>query len=184
MGERRGSGGRAIPAVVGGSVRFVAGAGKPANDGARVTVFEGGRAVVCLATGRVRLRRLLPSGREAVVGVALSSFRGVTVDLDLDERAQLTACRVLLTHADPALDIVLWSSTDATDVAAVWRGFARDLGVPLLLREDGIDRPARARFGALDVAAPSPRRAPRAFLNRRPRALRRRKVGVAVVRVS
>lgn len=182
-GRRRDRGGL-LPAVTGAGVRIGGNPPPPANDEQRILRLSDDAA---LLTGprTVRLRRRGRSGLVWSLSVPIAWYRGVAVDVEIDAKARLEGVRVILAHdADPGLDVTLHQSVDDRDAVAAWRGWARDLGLPMLMRTEAGDELARPRFGALDIGPAHARRAPRAFLARRPKALRRRKVGLAPPRRS
>jgi hypothetical protein len=177
--RRRWDIGGGCPAVTGGAVSAPGGLGEAANEnGAKPLESADGRAVIRPAERMVRLSHVGRAGLAMSVSLPLGHYRGVAADIEIDERAIAAGYRLVLAHADPALDIELYRAADDCDLVAEWRGLARDLGLPMLMRSDAGDVLARPRLGMLDVGLSAPRRAPRAFLKRRPKALRRRKVGV------
>ena len=87
---------------------------------------------------------------------------------------------VELLHDDPGLTLPLVVADEPEDAAADWQAWGRALNLPLLVVEqDGTVRAPLTRLGGLTVASPSPRRRRRFLAGRRPRFLRRRKVGQA-----
>jgi hypothetical protein len=155
-------------------VRFGASPAAPANDERTPVILEDGRVRLCKAARNVRVRHRLASGQAITLNVPLAWYRGVTVDVDIDERAHLNGVRVVLAHADPALEVTVFAAPDDADIVAEWRRWSRDLGLPMMTRLETGDVPVAVRFGALAIGASAPRRIPRAFLKRRPQALRRR----------
>ena len=156
--------------------------GPPANDdGPAPFASADGRAVIHPAGRMVRLAHVGASGLTVSITLPLAHYSGVSADVAVGAQALDIGFRLVLAHADPGLDVELYRAADDRDLVAAWRGFARDLGLPMLMRTEAGDVGTGARIGALEVGQPSPRRAPRAFLKRRPQALRRRKVGVARV---
>lgn len=174
MSRRRDRGG-VCPVVTGAGVRFGVFPAAPANDERTPIVLENGRSRLCETARSVRVQHRLSSGQAITLNVPLSWYRGVTVDVDIDERAHLNGVRVVLAHADPALEVTLFAAPDDTDIVAEWRRWSRDLGLPMFTRLDSGDAPAATTLGALVIGPSAPRRAPRAFLKRRPQMLRRRK---------
>ncbi len=85
----------------------------------------------------------------------------------------------MLEHADPALSVPLFSSSEADDIVAEWQSWGRVLGLPLLVAEgDGSLREPFARLGALRIEPPTWRRRRRsAIAKRRPSRLLRRQPG-------
>jgi hypothetical protein len=161
---------------MGGAVSTLRVAGPPANDGPRPFTSVDGRGSVDLARRVVKVRRELPSGLPLTVTVPLDDYRGVSIDVVLTPEGLPISFAVILAHADAGLDLVLDAAPDDTDLVARWRELARDSGLPMLMRMPDGDVQTSQHFGALQVAPFAPRRAPRAFLKRRPNALRRRQV--------
>jgi hypothetical protein len=141
---------------------------RAANDRPGTTAL-GPEARYRAASGTVFLQR-----GATCLAVPLSDYTGVAVDVEVTEEAKLGAIRVVLAHADPAREVVLFEGADDTDVVAEWRGFARDLGLPRLMRTESGDEAVERRLGAIEIGAPAPRRMSRALLARRPKTSRRR----------
>jgi hypothetical protein len=144
---------------------------RAANDrpGARRLAAD---AILRVGSGTVVLHR---DGKSSAL--ALTDYAGVTVDVDVTDEATLGALKVVLAHADATKDVVLFAAAGDQDIVAEWRRFARDLGLPRLIRTETGDEPVERRLGALEVGAPAPRRMSRALLARRPKATRRRASG-------
>lgn len=143
----------------------------------RPIAASAGQADLWPARQAVVVRHVGRSGLPMSVTVPLKWYRGVAVDIVLDEATGVEGVRVVLAHQDPALEVQLFHAADDCDVVAEWRGWARDLNLPLLLRTEDGDVPAEKRLGPLVVGATLARRAPRTLMARRPKALRRRKAG-------
>jgi hypothetical protein len=171
--------GRGCPAVEGGAVSAIRELAMAVNDdGPTPLVSPDGRAVISRTERRVRLYHTGLSGIPMTVTVPLAHFRGVCADIEIGDDALPSGFRLILTHDDPDLEIELFRAVDDADIVAAWRALSRDLGLPMLMRTETGDLSSRDRLGALEVGPVAPRRAPRAFLRRRPKTLRRRKVGV------
>jgi uncharacterized protein DUF6101 len=138
-----------------------------------------GLRVVDLHRERVVLRRAL-AGMRMAVNLPVASYQGVAIRLDAaTETPPFVA--VTLEHADTALSLPLFVSTDTDDIVAEWQIWGRVLGLPLLIADtDGTMREAFARVGQLRIAAPTWRRRRRsAIARRRPLRLLRRQAGRA-----
>lgn len=132
--------------------------------------------VVDLHRERVVLRRSV-RGMRMALNLPLTAFRGVAIRL-IGEAGQMpSAIAVMLEHADPALSLPLFCTSESDDVVAEWQSWGRALGLPLLVAEaDGTLREPFARLGAVRIAAPIARRRRRGTLaRRRPARLLRRK---------
>jgi len=136
-----------------------------------------GLRVVDLYRERVILRRAL-SGMRMAVNLPVAAYRGVAIRLDATTETPPFVA-VTLEHADAALSLPLFASTDTDDIVAEWQIWGRVLGLPLLIGDaDGAMREAFARLGQLRIAAPTWRRRRRsAIARRRPSRLLRRPAG-------
>lgn len=130
-----------------------------AEDGVQRVAF--GRKVVTVS------RRI--AGLETKVNIPTSSFRGVTL-----KAARDGSFDIVLLHVDPGLSVPLSHAPDDAEIIAIWRGFGRLTGLPLLVEDaDGRlqpmteDRPAR----------PASRRRGSPLKTRRPRFLAHRVAG-------
>jgi len=112
------------------------------------------------------------------VNLPVAAYRGVAIRLDATTQTPPVVC-VTLEHADAALSLPLFASTDNDDIVAEWQIWGRVLGLPLLIGDtDGTIREAFARIGQLRIAAPTWRRRRRsAIARRRPSRLLRRRAG-------
>jgi hypothetical protein len=145
-----------------------------AADGA---ADEGWR-IVDLHRERVVLRRAL-AGMRMAVNLPVAAYRGVAIRLDATTETPPFVA-VTLEHADAALSLPLFCSTDNDDIVAEWQLWGRVFGLPLLVAEvDGTVREVFARMGRLLIAAPTWRRRRRsAVARRRPFRLLHRRAGV------
>jgi uncharacterized protein DUF6101 len=136
-----------------------------------------GLRIVDLHRERVVLRRAL-AGMRMAVNLPVASYQGVVIRLDATTKTPPMAC-VTLEHADAALSLPLFASTDTDDIVAEWQIWGRVLGLPLLIGDiDGTMHEAFARIGQLRIAAPTWRRRRRSAIARRhPLRLLRRQVG-------
>ena len=134
-------------------------------------------------------RRLIDVGREtvtirrAVAGVSMairlsaSAYRGVSL------RAQALRdgrfhYEVKLLHRDPDLSVMLARGCDRAAIEARWREWVGFLRLPALVgRNEASDVEVNLDVSGLAGRKPSLRRRGGATLSRRPRFLRRRKVG-------
>lgn len=137
-----------------------------------------GQRAIDLFADRVVIRRTA-SGARMKLQLPVSLYRGVAVRLAEAPSPGGDRVEIVLVHADPALDVPLFSSPDADDVVAVWQRWGSALALPLLVAgEDGAVREAFPRMGALLVGPPGARRRRRSALKgRRPQALMRRRPG-------
>jgi hypothetical protein len=126
---------------------------------------------------RVVLRRAV-RGMTMAVRVPVAAFRGVALHLLRAEHGEVPAIAVTLDHRDGALCVPLFIAPDADDAVALWKSWARVLGLPLLVADgDGLREPF-PRLGGVALGRPSPRRRRRSVLRRRrPCILMRRKPG-------
>lgn len=116
-----------------------------------------------LTRERVVVRRSV-AGMRMAVNMPLSAFRGVAIRVALDVDAGVV---VELAHKDPALALPLFVSRETDEAFTEWRSWARVLGLPLLVEDDGDLREPFARLGQLAIDAPRPRRRRRSPLKRR-----------------
>src|ERR1700746_48985 len=115
----------------------------------------GGVRIVDLHRERVVLRRALLSGMRMPVNLPVAAYRGVAIRLDATTETPPFVA-VTLEHADEALTLTLFASTDNDDVVAEWQIWGRVLGLPLLIGDtDGTMPEAFARMGQLRIAAPT-----------------------------
>lgn len=137
-----------------------------------------GQRAIDLHADRVVIRRTA-SGARMKLQLPVRTFRGVAVRIAEGGGAGADRVEIVLIHADPALNVPLFSSPDADDVVAVWQRWGSALALPLLLTDaDGQVREAFPRLGAVLVGQPGPRRRRRSALKgRRPMALMRRRPG-------
>jgi len=127
---------------------------------------------------RVVFRRAV-RGIRMKVGVPVSEFSGVSLRTLPPQGAQPAAVAIMLEHRDGGLTVPLFVATEGDDAVARWRCWARVLGMPLLVDEDGGElREPFYRIGRLGVGKPAPRRRRRGAVKwRRPSILLRRKPG-------
>jgi hypothetical protein len=119
---------------------------------------------------RVVVRRCL-RGMRMALNLPLTAFAGILLKLEPG------AVAVTLEHSDPTLVLPLYISEEPDDATAEWRVWAKVLGLPLLVEDDGTLREPYARIGALRIDTPRPRRRRRSVLcQRRPSILMRRKL--------
>jgi hypothetical protein len=171
--------GGGAPALAGAGVGAARGLGSAANENGPAPVASSdGRAVVEIAADRVRLKHRSAAGFDITLAVPLSHYRGVAADVDIAPDGLLGGVRVLLVHDDQALEVELYRDVSDENLVAEWRGWSRRLGLPLIARGEAEEEVLERRLGRLTVGPALARRAPRAFLKRRPKLLRRRKVGV------
>jgi hypothetical protein len=131
------------------------------EDGTQRIAF--GREFVTIA------RRI--AGLETSVNVPTQSYRGVAL-----QPFGEGGFRIVMRHADPALDVALAEEPDDAEVIADWRKFGSLTGLPLLV-EDAAGRVREIADGR--AAQPQPRRYGSPLRRRRPRFLAMRTAGVA-----
>ncbi len=140
-----------------------------------------GVAAIVLGRDRVTVKRPL-GGIDATLTCPIRAFRGVAVKMTVDAATDRLRTEIELMHPDSAMSLPLASVEDlgdGEDVAADWQAWGKALGLPLLIVEaDGAIREAMPRLGGLDVQAPRARRMASPLKRRRPRFLKRRKIGV------
>lgn len=123
---------------------------------------------------RVVVRRSL-AGMRMALNMPISAFAGVAIRVIGGKDA---AVAVVLAHKDPSLALPLFLSREADDAFTEWRSWARVLGLPLLVEEEGAWREPFARIGQVGIEPPRPRRRRRSCLRkRRPSILMRRAPG-------
>jgi hypothetical protein len=141
-----------------------------------------GVASIHLDESRVTVKRPL-GGIDATLACPVSAFRGVAVRMEVDPRSQDIHAVVELMHPDPAMSLPLVIAEDmgdAEDIAADWQAWGKALGLPLLIVDaDGTVREALPRLGGLVVHPVKARRMVSSLSRRRPRFLKRRKVGAS-----
>jgi Family of unknown function (DUF6101) len=127
---------------------------------------------------RVVVRRSL-AGMRIALNMPVKAFAGVAIKLLPGASGAQDAVAVVLAHADPALALPLYVSSEAEDAMAEWRVWGSVLGLPLLVvGDDGAFREPFARIGGMRVEHPRPRRRRRSPLRkRRPSILMWRKAG-------
>lgn len=116
-----------------------------------------------LTRERVVVRRSL-SGMRMALNMPLTAFRGVAIRVRMGDAA---AVIVELAHKDPGLALPLFVSREADDAFTEWRSWARVLGLPLLVEEEGGLREPFERLGQLTIDDVRPRRRRRSALKRR-----------------
>ena len=129
---------------------------------------------------RAVVRRTLRHAGPVTLAVPVSAYAGVAVRIVPVGTEGAIRVHVELLHDDPGLTLPLVVADEPEDAAADWQAWGRALNLPLLVVEqDGTVRAPLTRLGGLTVGAPGARRLRRFLSGRRPRFLRRRKVGQA-----
>jgi Family of unknown function (DUF6101) len=125
------------------------------------------------------VRRRSVRGMRMAVNLPVAAYRGVAIRLSSDIGKLQRIIAVVLEHADPALSLPLFCSSEADEIVAEWQSWSHVLGLPLLIRDnDGTLREPFPRLGRLRIAAPTWRRRRRsAIARRRASRLLRRRVG-------
>lgn len=138
---------------------------------------DGGRRAVTLDADRIVMARRI-SDVAMKINLPLTAYRGVAIRVVPGANEEQDSFAVVLSHADPGLEVPLFEATDDSEVIAEWRKWGSTLGLPLVMEGlDGRSVVAETRLGDVAVSRPRPRRA-RSFLkNRRPRFLMRRRTG-------
>ena len=115
----------------------------PARFATADETADEGLCIVDLHRERVVLRRAL-SGMRMAVNLPVAAYRGVAIRLDATTETPPFVA-VTLEHADAALSLPLFASTDNDDIVAEWQIWGRVLGLPLLIGDaDGTMRGLRA----------------------------------------
>ncbi len=113
---------------------------------------------------RVVVRRSL-AGMRMAINMPVSAFTGVALRVIVDEGGTIAA--VVLAHKDPSLALPLFLSRDADEAFAEWRSWARVLGLPLLVEDEGSYREPFTRMGDVQIDPSRPRRRRHSALKRR-----------------
>jgi hypothetical protein len=113
---------------------------------------------------RVVVRRSL-SGMRMALNLPLSAFAGVAIRMSAGSEPATVS--VILEHKDPALALPLFVSAEADDAAAQWRIWAKVLGLPMLVEDDGQWREPFARMGGVRIERVRARRRRRNAIKRR-----------------
>ena len=152
----------------------------PARFEARDAGADGQIRQIELDRERVVTRRAV-AGIRMKISTPVSQFRGVSMRLLPPEGGEPAAVAVVLEHRDAGLSVPLFMTAEADDLMAEWKSWARTLGLPQLVEDDGgALRQPFGRMGGLEVRAPAVRRRRRGAVKwRRPRFLMRRKTGRA-----
>ena len=103
----------------------------PARFATADEAADEGMCTVDLHRERVVLRRAL-SGMRMAVNLPVAAYRGVAIRLDATTETPPFVA-VTLEHADAALSLPLFASTDTDDIVAEWQIWGRVLGLPLLI---------------------------------------------------
>ncbi|WP_256371380.1 DUF6101 family protein [Phreatobacter aquaticus] len=154
----------------------------PSNLPIRFEAADGGaddgQRTIDLLADRVVIRRT-SAGARMKLQVLVSSYRGVAVRVGDGATEGSDRVEVVLIHADPSLNVPLFSAEDADDVVAEWQLWAKVFALPMMTVEmDGSLREAFPRMGAVLIGTPGPRRRRHSTVKaRRPMALMRRKPG-------
>jgi hypothetical protein len=126
---------------------------------------------------RVVVRRSL-GGMRMALNMPLSAFAGVAIRMSSGEGSVAATVSVILEHKDPSLALPLFVSAEAGDAAAQWRIWAKVLGLPMLVEDDGQLREPFARMGGVRIERARARRRRRnAIKRRRPTMPLRRPMG-------
>jgi hypothetical protein len=151
-------------------------------DSARHSVqFSSAEAADLAARVPNEADRLLAATRRlgqaaARIILPLADYRGVAIRIVPGASEDEDRVAVVLSHAAPAQEVLLFEADDDENVIAEWRLWATMLGLPLLMEGlDGRTVAAETRLGEVDVARPRPRRRHSYLSARRPRFLSRRR---------
>ena len=97
---------------------------------------DGGERDVTLTPGEVTIGRRL-RGVRMKIRVPTQAYRGMALDLQTLSSGRL-CYTIILRHADGDLDVPLHETFEESEALAMWRAWAKHLGVPLLVaRPDG-----------------------------------------------
>ena len=135
-----------------------------------------GRAALWPARRAVVVRHRSSAGLTISLTVPFRHYKGVSVELTFSDQGEVSSARIVLAHADKGLEVEVFQAGDDRDVIAEWRRWARELGLPLLMRTSAGDEAATSSFGALAMSRTLARRRSRASWQRRPLAARHRAV--------
>jgi hypothetical protein len=126
---------------------------------------------------RLLAARRIGAAAEKIV-LPLADYRGVAIRIVPGATEAEDRVAVVLSHAAPAQEVLLFEAGDDENVIAEWRLWGTTLGLPLLMEGlDGRTVAAETRLGEVDVARPRPRRRHSYLSGRRPRFLTRRRTG-------
>ena len=134
------------------------------------------RRVVDIGRTGVVIRRLF-AGVSMAIRVERSAYRGVVLRVAGLEDGRFQY-EVKLLHRDPDLSVSLAESVDMAEAEAQWREWVGFVGLPALVgRTNSSDVQVNIDCVDLDRRVPASRGRADATAGRRPRFLRRRKVG-------
>jgi Family of unknown function (DUF6101) len=137
------------------------------------------RRVVDVAREAIVIRRAVAGVRMAI-RVVSSAYRGVALRITELEEGRFHYAVELL-HRDPDLSVPLADGEDRAAVEARWREWVGFLGLPAFVgRTASADVQVNIDGVELARRVPSDRRRGRGAMARRPRFLRRRKVGRSI----
>jgi len=144
----------------------------PVGFAASDAAADGGLREIELHRRRIVVRRTL-AGMRMALNLPISAFAGVGL------RMMEGHVAIVLAHADPALALPLFHSSEGDNVVADWRSWGAMLGLPLLVEDETGWRDAYPRLGCVRMERPRPRRRRRSVLkHRRPCILLRRPCGM------
>lgn len=152
---------------------------QPANENGdlRPIIGSNGRAAHWPARNMIVLRHFGASKNPVTLKVPLNWYQGIAAEVVISPDGRVEKVQVLLAHRDAGLEVVLHEADNDLSLIAEWNYWSRTFALPMLVRTEMGDSPTSNRFGGLDIHPPAPRRALRAFLQRRTRFARRRKTG-------
>jgi hypothetical protein len=134
---------------------------------------EDGVQRIRIKEDRVEVSRRI-GGIDTLLSVPTESFKGVTL-----RNGEGSGFEISLLHIDPCMTLPLYRAADDRDIIAIWRRYARTLGLPLLVEDN------EGRLQSISEESPRlpfDRRGGSPLKNRRPRFLSRRAMGRAVGR--
>ncbi|MBN8956570.1 MAG: hypothetical protein J0H17_08300 [Rhizobiales bacterium] len=138
----------------------------PVRFTAQDAVADGQVRHVELDHARMRVRRSV-RGMTISVNVPVANFLGVVVRRVAEGEGHGEAVSICLEHRDPALSTTVFEAPENCDIEAEWQLWARVLGLPLLVAEDGALREPFPRMGGVRVGAVGQRRRRRNAIKRR-----------------
>ena len=134
------------------------------------------RRVIDVERDRVTIRRAV-AGVHMAIRVSARDYRGVGLRVAGLEEGRFRY-EVRLLHRDPDLSVSLAEGVDENAIENEWRAWVDFLRLPALVeRIEGAEIEVNLEGSDLRRRMPSPRRRGLPTMSRRPRFLRRRKVG-------
>jgi len=131
-----------------------------------------------LDTNGAVIKKMLTCGLPVTIAVPAKAFKGVAARAIENEDGTMTVT-LELQHHDPELCVPLLYANDMNDISADWHSWSRLMKLPMLLVDiDNNTTPITRQLGDIMVEAPWERRKRITTVKRRPKFMRRRKMGV------